>query len=246
VGLISSMQRVKEVARCLLDLLYPPHCLACGGDVDVGEATLCSGCRDSLTLIDGNACRKCGSPVGEHGGTEGCPNCRGGRLNFSSAAAACRYEGLARDLILQFKYGRRIGLSRTLATLMVDVACRRGMAEGTDLVMPVPLHQKKRRERGFNQAGILAERVAESFGCPHVENLLVRVAETRAQTELGRDSRVANVKGAFAVREKTRVAGARVLLIDDVMTTGSTLSECAAVLRRAGAAEVNVLVAARD
>ena len=167
-------------------------------------------------------------------------------MAFTRAAAACRYEGLARDLILQFKYGRRIVLGRTLAELMTRRARRLGLADTADLVMAVPLHEKRLGERGFNQAGILAQRIAAAIGCPYAEDILIRCTETRAQTDLDRHARAANVKGAFEVRDRIRVAGATVLLVDDVMTTGSTLSECAAALRRAGAGEVNVLVAARD
>jgi ComF family protein len=235
-----------RMLRALLGLLYPPHCVACGADIRSSEAMLCGHCLGRLELVGEHACSRCGSPVGDHTGTESCPQCEGRELGFSRAAAACRYGGLARDLILEFKYGRRTILSRALASLMVECALKRGFLDRADAVVAVPLHERKLRHRGFNQADALAERISSRSGRPQLRNALVRVEDTRAQTGLDRESRLANVNGAFAVRDDSSIRGAHILLVDDVMTTGSTLSECAAALRRAGAAEVTVLVAARD
>lgn len=240
------MGHVARIASSVADLVYPPHCLICG--VDIGhdhEEKLCNECRNSIPFISGRACARCGAPVGEHTVTDGCPQCSGRRLAFSMAAAAGRYEGVLRELILQLKYGHRGVLAAPMAALMLRCAEKNSIAGGMDFVVPVPLHTRKLTQRGFNQAELLARRVAAHLGIQVRSDVLVRVKNTPSQTGLDRPSRRRNVAGAFAVPADCDLGGARLLLVDDVMTTGSTLSECASALRRAGVDEVRVLVAAR-
>lgn len=203
-------------------------------------------CRDSIPFICGPACARCSSPVGHHARTGGCPHCTRKNFAFTGAAAAGRYDGLLRELVLQLKYGHRPVLAEPLGVLMAACVRKSGVGTGVDFIAPVPLHRQKFRERGFNQAELLARRVASRLHLVLRNNVLLRMKDTQAQTGLDRSARRKNVEKAFAVRNGVDIRGARILLVDDVMTTGSTLSECAAALKRAGASEVKVLVAARD
>ncbi len=244
--MLNILRYASAAATAAADLLYPPHCLACGRDTGNGHAGgLCMECRDSISFICGPACARCSSPVGHHARTGGCPHCTRKNFAFTGAAAAGRYDGLLRELVLQLKYGHRPVLARPLGALMA-ARVRGGDAAGMDLVVPVPLHRKKFRERGFNQAELLARRVASRLHLALRNDVLLRTKDTQAQTGLDRSSRRKNVEKAFAVRNGADIRGARILLVDDVMTTGSTLSECASALKRAGASKVEVLVAARE
>lgn len=162
------------------------------------------------------------------------------------ARAATLYEadGTIRQAILLFKYGGRLSLGRHLGRLMVEVADRLLDPREFDLLIPVPLHPKREQERGFNQATLLAKEVGRGCGLPVGRRLLRRVRATEAQRG-ARKEREANVKGAFRVDRPEKVNGRRVLLIDDVFTTGATVSECAKALMAAGAAEVAVYTLAR-
>jgi ComF family protein len=159
----------------------------------------------------------------------------------SSARAIGAYDGPLRAILHALKYGKRPSLARPVARLMVAAAASAGdLLDGVDLVVPVPLHRRRRRARGFNQAEELARHLGLEW-----EDVLRRTRATPSQTDLPAAQRHANVRNAFAVRRRHEVDGLTVLLVDDVSTTGATLDACASVLRRAGAREVRALTAAR-
>jgi ComF family protein len=168
-----------------------------------------------------------------------CALCRNGVRGFDSAYCYGSYDGAFRDLIHLYKYGRVKALDRYLSKYL-DAALPRDTA--FDLVMPVPLHWRRKWQRGFNQAGLLARRIARTRGIQFA-NRLARTRFTSSQTNLANSDRRANVAKAFRVRGE--VSGLRILLIDDVMTTGATASACAMVLKRAGAKSVTLLTLAR-
>jgi len=163
---------------------------------------------------------------------------------MARAATLYEAEGTIRQAILLFKYGGRLSLGRHLGRLMVEVTDRLLDPREFDLLIPVPLHPKREQERGFNQATLLAKEVGRGYGLPVGRRLLRRVRATEAQRG-ARKEREANVKGAFRVDRPEKVNGRRVLLIDDVFTTGATVSECAKALMAAGAAEVGIYTLAR-
>ncbi len=173
-----------------------------------------------------------------------CGSCRRRAPGFDYARAAARYDGVVREAVHAFKFGGRRALAAPLGDLLVEVAG--GLPTGPpDLLLPVPLHPRREHERGFNQAALLARRVGRSWGCPVREDVLARAVPTQSQTELDAVARRANVRTAFRLRRSAPVAGRHVLLVDDVLTTGATLSECARCLREAGAALVGALTVAR-
>ena len=195
------------------------------------------------------ACRRCGLPLGpfalDHEGRF-CEGCRNLPLaGFRRASAVGTYEGSLRRIICRFKYGRRPHLAATLGALIAERAREEFAEDPPEVVVPVPLHPARRRARTFDQAVLLAEAAAGSLGVPCAPGTLARTRNTPTLTRQSREERQETVKGVFACVRPREVEGRRVLLVDDVMTTGATCSECARALRAAGAREVWVLVLAR-
>lgn len=239
----------------LLNFLYPPRCAACdaGLPIDVTRC-ICASCLAAVEPPRPPLCLLCGAPLHAGDEDERCDHCRAAPPAFDSARAITRYrsgtDGSAIEgssavasLLRRHKYGLDQSLGRALAEYL-DVAPALD-AGGYDVVIPVPLHRSRLRWRGFNQAALLGAALARRLNCPLDVATLARVRSTPPQTARDRAHRTHNVRDAFAVRRPLRVAGRRVLLVDDVMTTGATADECARVLRAAGARRIDVLTLAR-
>jgi competence protein ComFC len=231
--------------RAIASLLYPPVCTVCCANVASGEY-LCQDCDAKITRIVPPFCAKCSEPFsGAITNPFNCANCAHRGLHFDAAVAAYRSRGIVRRVILDFKYGRHIHLRHLVARwLFAALDDERLRARRFDLIVPVPLHPARQRERGFNQATLLAEMLSAHMSI-HLRPLLERIRYTTTQTAFDRAERMENLRGAFRLRKNADVRNLRVLLIDDVLTTGSTLSECARVLKRAGATSVHAATAAR-
>jgi ComF family protein len=236
-----------RTGRRTLDLLLPPQCALC--ETAVGEpGQLCAACFSATSFITAPLCARCGVPFGIAGQGDGgglCPSCRDAPPVFGQARAALRYDRQGRRLILPFKHGDRTELARALAQPMARAGA--AMLDRAELLVPVPLHRRRLFHRGYNQAALLAQALAKVADRPVLPDALQRV---RATVPLGGKTapeRAAVVNDAFAVRPKRQgaIAGRRILLIDDVMTSGATANACATVLLAAGARSVDVLVAAR-
>lgn len=234
-----------ELFGGLLSLFYPPQCAVCSADVGAREY-LCDECERSAPRIKAPFCAKCSEPF--HGAiTEefACANCSHRRLYFDAAVSAYRSRGIVRKLVLEFKYGRQLHLRHPVARwLAATLEDERTRGRRFDMIVPVPLHPAKQRERGFNQAELLAEILSRQISVP-LRRALERIRYTTTQTAYDRAERMENLRDAFRLRKKMHVRDLRVLLIDDVLTTGSTLSECARVLKAAGAISVHAATAAR-
>jgi len=166
-------------------------------------------------------------------------------LHFEAAVSAYRSRGVAREVVHRFKYGRQIHLRRLLGCWLAEALTDSRLASRRfDLVVPVPLHPARQRERGFNQAELLAAELRRASGLAG-RNVLQRTRYTATQTQFDRSERMENLRGAFRLRRGSNVQDLRMLLVDDVLTTGSTLSECASVLREAGARSVHAVTVAR-
>lgn len=235
--------------QSVLDWVYPTHCYACGVAVeDRPDHMLCPGCFDLLraTRIAGPVCATCGLPLagGPAPGTR-CTTCVAERRYFDTARAFVTYSGPAAEIIKGFKFNGDFYAGPRLLKAMMSLGWLPEAVGGADAVLPVPLYPRRRRERGYDQALLLARAVARRLGLPLMKNALRRTRYTLQQTRLSLRERWDNVRGAFDVADPAAVRGLNLLLVDDVMTTGATTSECARTLRRAGADAVRVLTLAR-
>jgi len=229
---------------------YPNRCQICGVErVGPDAGYVCGRCWSrpgAIQFIRPPYCQRCGLPfAGDISAPFECANCRNATLHFRFARAAVAARGLVLDVIHRYKYHRALWFEPFLADLLIREAQPALSPSEWDLIVPVPLHPVKRREREFNQAERLAERLSAATGIPCEKRLLKRILPTRTQTRLTRSERAVNVSRAFVMRGRRRLEGERVVLVDDVLTTGATTSSCAKVLQSNGSGDVCVWTVAR-
>lgn len=229
----------------LRSLFFPAHCAHCACRVE-GRMDLCPDCAMLIERITDPRCEACSQPFdGAIPGKFVCPNCRNAQFSFQCAVAVVRSQRTIRDLVHRLKYGHEMWLGRVLAEIQREGLDDPRLADGAfDALVPVPLHPRRQRERGFNQAAILAGHLSRFTEVPAFE-CLRRSRYTNTQTLLGRKGRRQNLRDAFALRPNANVAGMDLLLVDDVLTTGSTLDACASILLANGARSVRALTVAR-
>jgi ComF family protein len=235
---------LQALKTALLDTIYPPRCLACAEATDQRHG-LCPACWRDTHFIAGTTCRRCGVPlIGEAGPEDACEGCTRHPPAWDRGAAAIVYAGAGRRIVLALKHGDRLDMVRPLAGWMA--AAGRELLTEANLIAPVPLHWSRLVRRRYNQSAELARCLARLSGRRAAPDLLVRRRATAPQ-QGSREARAANQAGAFAVNPRRTgvLAGRSVLLVDDVLTSGATLSACAECLRAGGAARVNVLALAR-
>jgi len=235
-------------ASLLLDplrtMFFPSHCAGCGCSV-AGDAPLCGPCGESIEKIRPPRCEICSQPYPGSAPAFTCPNCHGEAFHFDCAVAVVRSSGVVREIVHRLKYGKELWLGRILAGWM-----REGLDDPRlknwkpDALVPVPLHPRRLREREFNQAEILCHELSRTCGI-RVYSPLERRRYTTTQTQLDRRGRRQNLRDAFVPGKNRDVTNMNLLLVDDVLTTGSTLDACAAALLDAGACSVRALTAAR-
>jgi ComF family protein len=233
---------LRHVGGRLLDLVLPPLCLGCARPVS-DHGALCAACWAEFHPIARPYCERLGTPFAlDLGPGALSPKAIADPPAFGRARAVARFDGTARRLVHRLKYSDRLDLAPAMGRWMRRAGAE--VLEGADLLVPVPLHPFRLWRRRFNQAAELARAIAGAGGPPVIYDALRRTRPTRPQVGLSASERARNLQGAFAVRaeDRPRLAGRRLVLVDDVMTTGSTLDVAARVLRRAGAAEVDALV----
>lgn len=232
------------VLNPLVDLVFPPRCPLCG-DPLAAQGGLCVECWGKLAIPGEPACVLCQRPMGADS-TEGvtCAPCLAQPPRHDGIAAATLYTDASRDLVLAFKHGRRIGLARLLGRL---IAAKLAGLEGEWLVVPVPLHRWRLWRRGFNQAALLGRELAKARGSALVVDGLIRRKRTPTLGGMGKTARARALSGAIAANPRRIgvIKGAKVLLVDDVLTSGATTNACIAALKRAGAEQVVVACFAR-
>lgn len=237
-----------RLLRHILDFILPSACSYCRSPVgDSGIPFFCSSCWNDFAPLYGAVCPRCGRPFESPEALSSSPGheCGACRLNpplFDQALSIGYFEGPLREAIHQFKYRPCRSLGRPLGEWMAEKV---RLLAGIDVVMPVPLHAKRLRQRGFNQALLLAHRMSETHHIPLSHDNLFRSRQTKPQVGLTGEERIRNVAGAFALRRPAEIAARKIVLVDDVFTTGATMNECALVLKDAGAAQVIACTLAR-
>ena len=256
-----------RLASAFKQALFPCRCLVCrklfhpadpaAAANRLGQLTnslICQQCTQQFVPIESPICTCCGIPFSSRQGVDHrCGGCLKRKPPYATARAAGVYEAVLKKAIHRFKFDARLQLGIPLGDLLRETLQRFWAEEDFDLILPVPLHPRRLRQRGFNQAYLLARRwqakIAQHETLPSTisleRNLLVRTTYTRPQTGLDRKDRIQNLKGVFHVNNARKVSGKRILLVDDVHTTGATVNECAATLMRNGARRVDVLTLAR-
>lgn len=222
----------------LLDLIYPPCCMLC----PTPGGRFCARCESALFHDKHSACPRCADTLGPY---SSCANCAGKKFHFDGVFRLGVYDGLLREVVLRLKFADGETLGRLVGQTWAAQCRPQFVALNLTCAMPVPLHWRRRLSRGYNQAEAVGRGIAAELGIPMQSFRLWRVRATADQKALRRSERLANPRGAFAATTNPALVGKRVLLVDDVMTTGSTCNESALALKKAGAAAVFVAVLAR-
>ncbi len=232
----------------LLDLVWPRRCAVCGRPADRPGRHLCSECLNRIPFNPAKGlCSVCGRAVEGLEGEYLCDDCTGpDRPSFDRAVSAVRYEDAARDMIHGYKYAGQLWLRGDFADWLEGAVSARFDASAVDIVLPMPLTALHRLDRGYNQSGYLARELARRIGRAERGGILVRKGRPRRQAGLCEEDRRENAKGTFAVRHAEFVRGRTVLVVDDIMTTGATLSEAAKALKESGASRVWCATLARS
>jgi len=236
------LSKSTQFARSLIDdfreFISPSICIGCGGNIDSASRFLCPGCRNTITGDNpgqGPVCPFCGRPDGAIGSCRLCSAPEPLLLYFWGI-----YDGLLKECITQFKFGGMHVLGRELAAMSSDALLSRLRGSGYDLIIPVPLCKARRRAREFNQSEIIAGVLAETLGIEMNAGILIRSRSTSQQAKLAEPQRWENVKDAFAMAEDSDLSGKKILLVDDIVTTGATVFEACRPLKAAGARKIEI------
>ena len=230
---------LRQFAHAILNFICPPTCPLCQEPVDEVHC-LCHKCYQKLHFITKPCCSVCGRPFEYQGLDEMvCAACMKEKPAFSMARSILEYDDFSKQLVLAFKHGDRIELAPLLVKFLRQADP--DIFENVDLIMPVPLHWTRRLKRKYNQSALLAKGLSQKTGISYSERYLKRIRRTESQGKKKRRDREKNVKNAFRVAHPDQIKGRSILLVDDVMTTGSTLNECARILRKKGVKDVKVI-----
>lgn len=242
---------LRDVCGALASVLFPAPCRLCGELLDTaGRIPICRSCLASLRPLHGPSCSRCGRPFASPVAVQIenpplCHICRRGLYDFDFARSYGAYTEAMAGAIMLLKYQGVAPLANWFATVLRDTAKRNPEIYVTDVIVPVPAHASRLRERGYNQAELIAKPLARSLGLPCRSYLLVRTRPRPDKLRLTLRERWRSVRGAYAIRQGLQVDNLRVLLVDDVLTTGATLDACSRALRKAGASKVIALTVAR-
>ncbi|MBU1615653.1 ComF family protein [bacterium] len=239
---------IKTAFDSFLNFFFPAECKICRQPLtSFEEKYVCARCFSRIEIVS-CCCKKCGLPLAasfEEVKDPLCEQCQRKKRQFHLSRSATPFFGNVRECIHLFKYSKKMGLAKPLGDLMLKALLSFWPDLEIDLILPVPLHSDKEYSRGFNQAYLLAGEISKGINLPVVKGNLQRVVNTASQTSLSPKERLKNVKGAFKIKRPEALAKKKILLIDDVFTTGATVEECSRILKAAGVREVNVFTLAR-
>ncbi|WP_352418277.1 ComF family protein [Proteiniborus sp.] len=238
---------LKKLYYSALDLLFPEEgiCFICDKyDEDVKEDHICSDCKDKLLFINENRCPTCGKPNCEGNALDRCSYCANKTFYFTKAFSPLEFTGIIRKTIYKYKYESKPYIYKSFGELMLRTLERENVKDDIDIIVPVPLHRSRKAERGYNQSELLAKYLSSKLDIPMDTRNLKRIKSTKVQNKLGRTERHLNVKDAFKVKDMSFFKSKKILLVDDIFTTGATVNECSRVLMESGAREVLVITIA--
>lgn len=240
------LNAINDYVQALLDVFYPRTCLYCRSNINYHcEQYICGNCRKNIPFVNERHCSRCGSVLGQYSVTsevKGCAFCRSEHLYHDSLTAIAYYDGAIKVLIHKYKYERQRFLYKAIGDFLRTNKKLAELMREIDIVVPVPLYWRKKLQRGFNQSELIAREIHRAFLTPFSVNNLIRIKNTTSQTRLSKNKRYSNVQKAFFVKNPAIMKGKRVLLVDDVLTTGLTMRECAKKLKETGAKSIHLLV----
>ena len=227
-----------ELINTIIDWIYPPRCISCRNPLPLENKRgrflwLCGYCENLFTPLESPGCSVCSTPV--NSGVSVCSSCHSRTFHFIHNRSAFAYEDLVRDLMHDIKFRRRKHVAQGLGRLWADMI--KTSIPDDSILVPLPMHPQKKRERGFDQAEVMAQAIAETSGTK-LSAILERIKDTPPQSGLHPRQRVDNISGAFQIKPSCNVTGKNCILIDDIYTTGASLNECAKVLIQGGASKV--------
>ncbi|MFA5525120.1 MAG: ComF family protein [Tissierellales bacterium] len=237
---------IKKLYKSILNLLFPEEgiCFYCDQYCEeIKEDHLCSDCRDKLSFINEEKCPFCGKPIYQVDSSKRCRYCANKTFYFTKVISPLEFSGFLRKAIYKYKYESKPYMYKSFGEFMIK-ALKKENLETMDFVVPVPLHRTRKGERGYNQAELLAKYISLKMEIPLDVKNLKRIKATKTQNKLGRHEREQNIKDAFKIRDGRVYKDKRILLVDDIFTTGSTVNECSRILIEHGAAEVYVITIA--
>ncbi|MBI5183575.1 MAG: ComF family protein [Nitrospinae bacterium] len=248
------MKDLISIFRKVMDIPFPRRCRVCNSIIgEEKKGDICIGCWRNIRLIERPLCSYCGIslqisydlPEGLNGYYI-CRRCRETPPEFDSARSVCHYDGILKRLIHIYKYNRVKRLGDDLLSLMINyIKSGNNIHPPPNIIMYVPLHRRRLKERGFDQSYILARGIGDYLNILLITDNLSKTRHTKPQAKLSRNERLNNIKGTFIVKRPEEIRKMNILLIDDVFTTGTTVNECAMVLKKGGAGRVDVLTLAR-
>lgn len=233
--------------RFFLDLIFPRHCISCGKPNPGGKYDyLCEDCANGVFSHQLPRCRRCAEIVGGEIALSRCAKCEGQSFYFDESRVACEYADAGRDLVLELKYRGGVWVAKDIAKLCAKLADFEEYFGGA-VIVPVPIHSSRRSKRGYNQSAKIAEALRSTFPNLNLRvcELLKRTRSTPTQTLLSREDRASNVRNAFKLRENSLPKDSKIIVLDDVMTSGATLNECARMLKKSGFERVRAFAFAR-
>ena len=237
------MTEVNDLVETLLDFVYPRniYCLLCGEAIEKTEPySLCSACRGQIRFITSRFCEKCGKPLESMYLPTKCPDCIQSTHYFTKGFSCVEYDDNIKKLVYDLKYHNKRYLAYHMAEMMTERFMKMGWGK-PDLIVPIPLHRKKERDRGFNQSALIARYIGAFLGIPVECKGVLRMKETEIQNKLNREERKENLKNAFKIIENNKFSNKKVMILDDIYTTGSTIDACAKELCKAKPREINCM-----
>ncbi|RKD23537.1 comF family protein [Caminicella sporogenes DSM 14501] len=232
-----------EYIDIFLNFIFPRniYCILCNRPIDRDRKySLCDRCFKNIRFIRGKTCTKCGKPLNEFYMYDNCPECMNNEFYFTKAVSCVEYDDISKKIIYELKYNKKRYISYHMAEIMAD-KFKESFSQNIDVIMPVPLHKSRERERTFNQAYLISKYLARMIDKSVDNKSLVRVKNTKIQNKLTKEERKSNLEKAFKVVNALNVDGKIILLVDDIFTTGLTADRCSRVLIESGALKVYVL-----